>query len=154
MMPLFSVMPNNMSISYHSICEGEGLFSLVIIVALPSPDTYPRAAMAQLSHPNTQSATPSLPNPGFVSANEMLAFADFLERIKPVIEYVEAYKATLPPPLRTLVESDAECDLTPSEVMQLLKQYLFLSHISVKTTELAGFLFILEPIFLRTFWTI
>lgn len=106
--------------------------------------------MAQLSHPNTQSATPSLPNPGFVSA--MLAFADFLERIKPVIEYVEAHKATLPPPLRTLVESDAECDLTPSEVMQLLKQYLFLSHISVKTTELAEFFF--KPIFLRTSWTI
>ncbi len=108
--------------------------------------------MAQLSHPNTQSATPSLPNPGFVSANEMLAFADFLERIKPVIEYDKAHKATLPPPLRTLVESDAECDLTPSEVMQLLKQYLFLSHISVKTTELAEFFF--KPIFLRTSWTI
>ncbi|KAI0745167.1 hypothetical protein C8Q76DRAFT_688346 [Earliella scabrosa] len=62
--------------------------------------------------------------PDVLLSSELSALADFLQRIQPVIDYLEAEKNTLPPRLRALLESDseAECDLSPSEVTALLRQ--------------------------------
>lgn len=69
-----------------------------------------------------QPTTVQSPDAGAIIVNDPDAFAIFLERVRPVIEFLEAEKNKLPPQLCALLDSDTESDLTPSEVTQLLKQ--------------------------------
>ena len=77
-------------------------------------------------HEDSTTVTMQALEPDVLLPSELSALADFLQRIQPVIDYLEAEKDTLPPRLRALLESDseAECELSPSEVTALLRQYV------------------------------
>ncbi|KAI0744030.1 hypothetical protein C8Q80DRAFT_1272631 [Daedaleopsis nitida] len=72
--------------------------------------------------PETDSTIVQSGSPVVVSTDDLRAFSEFFQRVRPVIEYLEREKGKLPPQLRVLLETNADCELTPSEVTRLLEE--------------------------------